>query len=470
MMNTRPNPLLAVDSYKFSHWNQLPPGTTYLNSYIESRGGSFPRSLFFGLQAVIKSWLTVPVTEADVDEAELLITAHGLPFNRQGFMDIVERHGGRWPVEIQAVPEGTVLPIRNVLVQLRNTDPTMPWVVGFLETALLRAIWYPTTVATLSMTAKDLIMKALRESSDDPDGQIGFKLHDFGARGVSSAESAAIGGMAHLVNFMGTDTVEALVAARRFYGANMAGFSIPAMEHSTVTSWGRDGESASYLNMLDTYGKPGGLLACVSDSYDIWNAVGNIWGDELRERVIASGATVVVRPDSGDALTVPIRTIQALGERFGHTVNNRGYKVLPGSVRVIQGDGITIDSIPIILNNLLKQGWSADNLAFGMGGGLLQMVNRDTMQFAMKTNAAMIDGEWRDVYKDPIDSPGKSSKKGVLALLNKQGFGTRSWRTVRADGIPYGEVDQLAPVFRDGELLVEHTFDEIRSRASVREG
>lgn len=464
MMNT--NPLLAVDSYKYSHHNQLPPGTTHINSYIEARGGEIPNTVMFGLQAFLKTVLTQRITKADVDEAEAIVTAHGLPFNREGFMQIVTKYDGRWPVVIEAVKEGTVLPIRNVLVQIRNIDPHMAWVTSFLETALLRAVWYPTTVASLSWQCKQIILEALRKSAQDPDQQIQFKLHDFGARGVSSSESAALGGMAHLVNFQGTDTVEALVAARRLYGANMAGFSIPAMEHSTVTAWGRDGETQAYSNMLDKYAKPGALVACVSDSYDLWNAVSNIWGDTLREQVTQSGATIVVRPDSGDPLTVPIQVIKLLGERFGFEVNTKGYKVLPQSVRVIQGDGITIHSIPKILDNLLAAGWSAENLAFGMGGGLLQQVNRDTQKFAMKANAVKINGEWQDVFKDPITDPGKQSKKGVLSLVRSSGIGNSRWSTKRRSDLVPGEQDQLVKVYEMGELLVDQTFDEIRARAN----
>ena len=466
MNQIKMNPILRVDSYKFSHHNLYPPGTTHINSYIESRGGEFDNSVFFGLQAFLKTVLSERITQADVDEAELIATAHGLPFNRAGFMEIVLKYDGRWPVVIEAVPEGTVMPVKNVLLQIRNTDPHMAWVTSFLETALLRAVWYPTTVATVSWQCKQMILDALRKSSEDPQGAINFKLHDFGARGVSSGESAMLGGMAHLVNFQGTDTVEALVAARRLYGAHMAGFSIPAMEHSTVTSWGRDGEAAAYSNMMDQYAKPGALLACVSDSYDLWNAISNIWGDALRERVQASGATVVIRPDSGDPLTVPVKAVEMLGERFGFEVNSKGYKVLPSCVRVIQGDGITVHSIPQILNNLLAAGWSADNLAFGMGGGLLQQVNRDTMKMAMKANAMCINGEWQDVFKDPITDPGKTSKKGVLSLVRSNVIGASSWKTVRRNELASGEQDQLVKVYEMGELLVDQTFDEIRARAN----
>lgn len=460
------NPILGVDSYKFSHHNLLPAGTTHINSYIEARGGEFSHTVFFGLQMFLKSVLSKPITQYDVDEAEAIVTAHGLPFHKQGFMQIIHKHGGYWPVVIEAVPEGSVLPIRNVLLQIRNTDPDVPWVTSFLETALLRAVWYPTTVASLSWQCKQIILDALRQSSEDPEGQINFKLHDFGARGVSSSESAALGGLAHLVNFQGTDTVEALIAARRFYGADMAGFSIPAMEHSTVTSWGRSGETDAFANMLAQYARPGSLVACVSDSYDLWNAVSNIWGETLREQVKQSGATVVVRPDSGDPLTVPVQVIELLGEKFGFTMNQKGYRVLPAHVRVIQGDGITVYSLPKILNNLLQAGWSVDNLAFGMGGGLGQKVDRDTMKFAMKANAMCINSQWRDVFKDPITDPGKSSKKGILSLVRSSGIGSSTWKTVRRSDLLPGQTDQLQPVFRDGEILREYTWDQVRSLAS----
>lgn len=460
------NLILAADSYKYSHPQQLPPGTTHINSYIESRGGRFAQSVFFGPQSYIKTNLLRPLTREDVEEAADFVRPHGLPFDEAGWQRIVDVHGGFMPVVIEAVPEGTVMDTQNVLLQIRNTDPQLPWVTSFLETGLLRSVWYGTTVATLSWHAKQMILAALRKSSDDPEGQINFKLHDFGARGVSSAESAALGGMAHLVNFWGTDTMEALVAARKLYGVRMAGFSIPAMEHSTVTSWGRQGELAAFGNMMDQFARPGTLLAAVSDSYDLWNAVSNIWGDQLRQRVLESGATVVVRPDSGDPLTVPVKVIELLGEKFGFTVNRKGYKVLPNCVRVIQGDGITIDSIPLILNNLMAAGWSVDNLAMGMGGGLLQQVNRDTMKFAMKANAMQINGKWQDVFKDPITDPGKTSKRGILSLMHRSGMGSSKWQTVRRAQLMPGEQDQLRPVFLNGELLVDDTLDVIRVRSN----
>lgn len=450
------NIILNSDSYKYSQFNQYPANTTGIYSYIESRGGKYDETVFFGLQAFIKEYLTAPITQAMIDEAELIITAHGEPFNRAGWEYILNVHAGYLPVRIRAVPEGTIVPVKNVLATIENTDPACYWLTSFLETALLRAIWYPTTVATNSREIKKLILDALEKTGDPT--TIDFKLHDFGARGVSSLESAGIGGAAHLVNFMGTDTVEALLFARRYYNADMAGFSIPAMEHSTVTSWGRENEVASYRNMIKQNAKPGGLIACVSDSYDIFKAC-ELWGTELKQDVLDSGATIVIRPDSGDPATVVNDCLMILDKNFGHTVNAKGFKVL-NNVRVLQGDGITIQSIRSIIFTITMSGYSVDNVAFGQGGALLQIVNRDDQKFAMKCSAALVNGKWVDVFKDPITDAGKQSKKGRVTLYNN-GQGK-----LFSDVINKDYPDELVTVFENGDLIKEYTFDEVRANSN----
>jgi nicotinamide phosphoribosyltransferase len=191
----------------------------------------------FGLQAFIKEYLLEPITQADIDIADEILTAHGEPFNRAGWQYILDKRDGYLPVVIRSVPEGTVVPVKNVLATIENTDPNCFWLTTWLETALLRAVWYGTTVATQSYTIKQVILDYL-ERTGDPTA-IDFKLHDFGARGVSSLESAGIGGAAHLVNFMGTDTISGILFAREYYNAGIAGFSIPASEHSISTSFGK---------------------------------------------------------------------------------------------------------------------------------------------------------------------------------------------------------------------------------------
>lgn len=265
---------------------------------------------------------------------------------------------------------------------------------------------------------------------------------------------------------MGTDTIPALVYAEDYYGQSEdspAGFSIPAAEHSTVTAWGKEGEVDAFRNMLTQFGKPGAIVAVVSDSYDIYNAVDSLWGQTLKQEIIDSGATLVIRPDSGHPATVVLKCAELIEARFGVSVNTKGFKVF-NNVRLIQGDGVNPKSIEEILAALKAANYSADNIAFGMGGGLLQDVNRDTLKFAMKASAAKVDGEWRDVYKDPITDPGKTSKKGRQDTVQ--------CATTGAIGpYPFDKPTTLdcptimRTVFLNGALKYDDTLDAIRARA-----
>ena len=379
---------------------------------------------------------------------------------------IVDEYDGFLPLEIKALPEGSIIKPHTMMSCVVATDDRFAWLASFIETQMIRAIWYPTTVATVSREAKKIIRRYLNRTSDDPQGQIPFKLHDFGARGTSSGESASIGGLAHLVNFMGTDTVEALPYAMEYYKAEgPVGFSIPASEHSAITSWGREYELDAYKNMIEVYGKDYKLIACVSDSYNIFNSVEKLW-PALKDILIEEGITLVVRPDSGDPVEVTGEIIEILGEKFGYTVNSKGFKVL-NTVRIIQGDGVNLKSIEAILDNFWELHWSADNIAFGMGGALLQKVNRDTLKFAQKTSAIEVDGKWIDVYKEPVNEPFKKSKKGrqiTYKLLDD------TFETMRLDEAPHDHVvgDAMQVVYRNGKAYNELSFDEVRKNAEVR--
>lgn len=466
------NLILNTDSYKASHWLQYPPGTEKTFFYVESRGGQYDSTVFFGLQAILKEYLSRTVTHDDVDEACDFFAAHGEPFNEAGWRRIVDVHGGKLPLRIRAVPEGSVVPTHQALVTIESTDDQAFWLPSYLETLLLR-LWYPVTVATISWQVKQIIKGFLDRTSDEPEAQLPFKLHDFGARGVSSLESAAIGGMAHLVNFKGTDTVSGVLAARRYYHEEMAGYSIPAAEHSTITSWGRENEVDAYRNMLSQFAKPGSLVAVVSDSYDIYHAIGEHWGKTLRDEVIASGATLVVRPDSGEPVEVVHKCMVLLDQAFGSTVNAKGYKLLK-HVRLIQGDGVNPGSIRAILERITEVGYAADNIAFGMGGALLQHMNRDTQKFALKCSAARIGGRWMDVFKAPVTDAGKTSQRGRLTLLRHREYGT--YKTVavpeNVDDIdelplPAGWEHALETVWENGRLLRDWHFAEVRARSEL---
>lgn len=459
--------LADTDSYKLSHYLQYPDGADAMFSYIESRGGKFDETVFFGLQLILKEYFSEPITMTHVENMKIFAEKHGEPFNYDGWKYIVEVYGGKIPVLIRAVPEGTVVPTKNILVSIESTtfDWKTFWLVSYFEGVLLRS-WYTTTVATQSREAKKIIMKYLRKTSDDPEGQIMFKLHDFGARGVSSMESAAFGGAAHLVNFMGSDTIVGVMAANIAYNIEMSAFSIPAAEHSTITSWLRAKEFDAYRNMIKKYGQPGKMFAVVSDSFNIYDAIEYGWGGELKQEVIDSKATLIIRPDSGYPAEVVMKCLEILDRKFGSVENNKGFKVL-NNVRVIQGDGINLDSIEEILDVITQAGFSTDNVAFGMGGALLQIVNRDTQKFAMKCSAMRVNGEWRDVYKEPVTDAGKKSKKGRLTLV--QNIESGDYYTVNTPIVnehPYIK-EVLVDVWKDGELLKEYNFDEVRARAAV---
>ncbi|GHC40659.1 nicotinate phosphoribosyltransferase [Gemmobacter nanjingensis] len=448
------NIIINTDSYKHCHYPLYPKGTEYISSYIESRGGEFPVTMFVGLQAFLRDYLMRPVTLEDVDAAEFLMREQGMHFNRENWMGIINDHGGYLPVEIEAVAEGTVLPAKNVLVQIINTDPKYFWATSFFETALLRAVWYPTTVGTLSWMCKQVIRTALERTSDNVH-LLRHMLHDYGARGVSSQQSAALGGLAHLVNFSQSDTTPGILAAKRWYNAVDPSNSGPNSEHAGFTAWGREGEVDAIRNMLEVH-RDHGFALVLTDTYDHENCVKNILGGELKEMIQNFPGLVGARPDSGEIVEVTADTTEWLMDAFGYETNSKGFKILPPFIRVVQGDGVTAKSLPRVYAELERRGLAADNAIFGMGGGLLQHCDRDTNRFAQKASAVCVNGEWRDISKSPKGEQYKTSKAGRLALIKENG----EFKTVRRESVS-PEQNLLQPVFRNGKLLKKWDFSEL---------
>lgn len=431
------NFILDSDSYKYSHFAQYPKNDGMF-SYIEARGEDDVK--FFGLQYILKKMLTKMYTKEDIQEAKEIILAQGLPFNEAGFEELYKL--GYFPLKIKALKEGKVYPSKIPLVSIQSTDPRFGWLVGFIETFMLR-VWYPTTVASNSYKCREIIKRYTNNTA--------YKLHDFGSRGVSSQESAMIGGLAHLLNFRGTDTTISLYGAKKYYNSQITHSSIPAMEHSTVTSW--ENEKDAYENMLNIFANNGAMLACVSDSYDYCNAVDNIWGRELREQVINSGATIVIRPDSGNPLELIPYTLNSLAKNFGYTDQKDG-KLL-NSVRIIWGDGINFEMIDKILSLITKNGWSADNVNFGMGATLLQKNNRDTYGFAYKASAIKINGSWRGICKNPKTDLRKKSKSGRIGVeLVGEKYLVKDLDKDKFD-------NELKTIYLNGKLLIEYKFENI---------
>lgn len=451
-----------TDSYKFGHWPQYPEGTEVVSSYFESRVGAlYNKTVFFGLQYYLMKYMQGSVVwKGNIEEASELSAVHfGNPaiFNRAMWEHIAYRCNGMLPVRIKAVPEGTPVTVSNVLMTIENTDPDCAALTNHLETKLSR-LWAPSTTGTLSYEVMIMLKHYWGKTCDGMDG-IKFGLHDFGSRGVSSLESAAIQGAAHLLNFMGTDTIPALQLAHNYYAAPYEGlgYSVVATEHSVMTSYGPEGEDIIMGRLLDQ--NPTGILSIVIDSYDYRNFISGV-AARVKDRILGREGKVVFRPDSGDPQSTTLDVLNRLEAVFGTTKNSKGYKVLNPKVGMLWGDGIDYQGIRSILYTMESNGWAASNIVFGAGGGLLQKMNRDTQRFAFKCCAQKRNGEWIDISKRPLDTS-KVSKKGRLALV--KGLDGHLETVPWVDGID----DQLETVFENGEIKKFYTFDQCRKNTGL---
>jgi len=452
---SRYNFILDTDSYKLSHFLGYNPDITNVYSYAESRGGKYPATVFTGMQRYAKMLADVRVTRADVAEAREFAREHGVPFNEEDWLNIVFKHRGRIPVRIKAAPEGLLVPTRNVLATVENTDPTMPWLTSYIETSLLRAIWYPITVATRVHYMKQRIKPYYDATSDV--GDMGFSVLDFSARGCASKESAEVGGMAHLLSFVGSDNLPAIMAARSVYDEHMAAYSVAATEHSVTTSWGRGGEDTSVEYLIENMMPENGILSMVGDTWNIYEFIRKV--ARHQNKIANKGGTVVIRPDSGDMLQVLPQVYDLMNELFAREKNAKGYNVFKNA-KVLQGDGINEVTVEEPFRLAMALGISADSIMTGSGGGLMQSnIDRDTCKFAFKaSNVTMRDGTEVPVAKDPITDPGKRSKQGRL-FLTRDGnmYGT-------SDDLTVHETDLLRTVYENGKLSNMESLATIRER------
>jgi nicotinamide phosphoribosyltransferase len=436
---TDKNFILDADSYKFSHYALYPEGTDGMHSYISARVKN-QNIIPFGLQMWIKKNLSKPITLDDVTQAQILCEKHGVPFNTAGWTKIVTNHGGFLPITIKGIPEGTPIDSDSPFVTVECTDPDVWWLASWIETSLQRGVWYPTTIASNDYKNWKQL-KYFYDHSSDADFMLDFSLHSFASRGVSSRETAEVGGLAHLVFFKGTDDVVALEAAETYYSCDMAGFSVVASEHSVQCSYGRDNQK-EYLTRLIKSGKPSQIISVVMDGYNIYRETDLLCTPEMVQMVREQGIKIVVRPDSGDMFEVVPILLEKLENAFGVTINSKGKKVLK-DVGIIQGDGINSTTMGMLAQKVNDLGYAPECVIYGSGGGLLQQVSRDTYSFAQKTSAIRVNNEWRDTVKDPITDSNKKSKGGRM------------------------DDTRFVTFYQDGKILVDDTLDVIRSRATA---
>ena len=478
-MNTVPNNIcFDTDFYKMVHWKMLPDGVTRIYSYCESRyGAMFDHVKFFGIIPLIKEHFAgVVVTESLIAEAEYECQRMGgyfAYFNREMWEHILHVHGGKLPLEIKALAEGSIVPVNTPLFTITCTDDKCAPLVNHCET-ILTHVWHATTVATVSHNIKTKVLEFL-ERSGTP-SLIEYMVHDFGYRGVECHFAAMMAGMAHLTNFVGTDNNIAHRAIKYFYNdvEGGRGKSVWATEHSIATSFGPgDGEYDYIIHQLKN-APDDAVISIVCDSYDTYNFAKNVVGrDDIKQLIINRKGRTVLRPDSGKPPVVVNRLLNILGEAFGYEYNNKGegYKVLKHNVGVLQGDGMDYDSITGvdgIYESIMTNGWSADNLVVGSGGGLLQKWNRDTQRFAIKASYGVRKGRAFDIFKDPATAEGvdtKTSKKGMFKVVGTEDtYITIS--TADTDAAMFDSyVDRMETVFLNGRMGREsYDFDSIINR------
>lgn len=454
------NIMLATDSYKISHANMLPEDLTYMETYSESRGGDYPYTLFFGMQYYIKSFLTgVQVTEEKIQEAVELYSVHfgsDKVFPEDKWRYILKEHNGILPIKIESVKEGSIVPVHNVLFKVSSTDKNCPWLVGIVETMLMR-LWYPISVASNSMLGKEIMDHHFEISGENSDTL--FMLHDFGYRGVSADEQAWIGGAAHLLSFKGTDTVAGIRMLQKYYNTGVQGFSVPASEHMVMSIRGRENERQAYIDAFKAY--PTDILSLVSDTYDIYKTCEMLGTDEeLRNLILNRDGKFVIRPDSGVPVEVLTKCLEIIEKYFGSTTNSKGYKTVNEKIGFLWGDGVSVGKIHTYLEVLEHKGWSMDNFVWGGGKEILQNFTRDTIKFAIKCSYAELNGKSVDVYKDPITGKSKKSKKGKQFLIYNDETGYKTINHHELEKYQWN-FNCLQTVFENGELMNEQSYEDI---------
>lgn len=461
-----------TDSYKKGHHTFEEEGVENDYAYIEARkGGQYNQVVFFGLQYFLLYYMTKPITQEMIDDAEINTISHGLPFNREGWELILNRHHGYIPVRIRALREGLIVPHGVVQVTIESTDPDITWAARYVETAILRATWFGSTVAARIERWKN-IMQPFLERTGSPE-TIEFKIVDFGARGSETTESAAIAGAAVMIATQVSDNQMAIRFAQKAYPDSvpnagnifMPSFSIPASEHSVTTMWGRNQELAFYRNIIVRHGSlprlPDGSrrpVSVVIDTYDQDEAV-KMWLVDLKDELITSNMKVVLRPDSGNPIENIPHLCRLISKHVGHSMNDKGYRVFPDFVGLIQGDAVDEESLPLLCKAVEDAGYSLDVINFGSGGGLLQKdITRDTHRYAQKASSVIVNGERRDIQKMPKTDPSKASKKGRFSVVKRNGILV----TIPEGTMRDGERDELEVTYLNGCVTRIMSFTDVR--------
>lgn len=487
------NPMYAIDAYKLDHRRQYPVGTTGVYSNFTPRGSRIPginKVVFFGLQAFLQDYCTDQFAEwFDQDEDEACLEYMQFTTSVLGPNDVGTDHVralhrlGYLPLRFNALPEGTLVPLRVPMFTVENTLPEFFWLVNYIESVLSAAIWLPCTSATTSRHLRKLL-DSKAAATGGPAAFVDWQGHDFSFRGMENVEASAASGAGHLLNFTGTDSLPALEWVHAFYpGPNgFIGGSVAATEHSVMCAGGELSEKETFEHLIDLY--PGGILSVVSDTWDLWSVLTGLL-PSIKDKVMARDGKLVIRPDSGDPVDIICGTAsyepshprynertpaekgvcELLWEIFGGTINEAGFKELDPHIGMIYGDSINYDRADEMTERLAEKGFASTNVVLGVGSFTYQLVTRDTFGFAMKATWAEVDGVPRNLFKDPITDDGlKKSAKGRLAVLGR--FGAHGGYTldVISEATPEQEAASLLkPVWEDGKFITRYSFAEVRA-------
>ncbi|HDL6062601.1 TPA: nicotinate phosphoribosyltransferase [Mannheimia haemolytica] len=477
-MNSTAIPSLLCDFYKTSHRIQYPEGSQFLYSTFTPRSNIYApfvtRVVSFGFQAFILKYLIhyfndnfFSRSQHDVVSEYTQFISDTLNIEDSG-EHIAQLHQlGYLPIRIKAIPEGKSVAVKVPLMTIENTHSSFFWLTNYLETLINVSLWQPITSASIAFAYRKALAEFSEQTCDD-NSHLPFQAHDFSMRGMSSLESAESSGAGHLTSFLGTDTIPAISFVTAYYGSqHLIGTSIPASEHSVMSSHGVD-ELPTFRYLMAKY--PNNMLSIVADTTDFWHNI-TVNLPLLKQEILArpESAKLVIRPDSGDFFTIicgnnssPVEherkgLIECLWDIFGGSINQKGYKVLNPHIGAIYGDGVTYDKMIRILEGLTAKGFASSNIVFGVGAQTYQRNTRDTLGFAIKATSITINGVEKAIFKAPKTDNGlKKSQKGRVKVISYDHY------VDELTALDDFSDDLLEVVFENGKLVKSTNFDEIR--------
>lgn len=477
------NPLFLTDGYKTGHHQQYPKGTTLVYSNFTPRSNKYAPAgcdevVSFGQQMVMKQiheafdkdFFSRPKEEVCGEMKRELSMYLGTDYDIAHFEALHDL--GYLPINVKVLEEGTLVPIKVPVLTVYNTHPEFYWITNYLETIISNLLWKPITSATIAKAYRKLFSEWQLKTDAEKTWFVDWQAHDFSMRGLDSVDAVISSGLGHATSFMGSDSLPVIYGARKYYNAEGAVVgSVNATEHSVMCAGSKEDEVGTFRNLMETY--PTGILSIVSDTWDLWK-VCTEHIVTLKEEILARDGKVVIRPDSGDPVDIICGSlpgtgfnnpaelkgvIELLWDVFGGTINEQGYKVLDSHIGAIYGDSITIDRAKQIFERLEAKGFASTNIVLGVGSFTYQFNTRDTFGFAMKATYVEVNGEGREIFKDPITDDGvKKSAKGLLRVAGDE------TNVLLEDQCTWEDeaTGKLQTIYKDGKFYNEITLEKIR--------